>query len=107
MTSANNQPRRIRASWSPSTAMMPLRFSPALSTNIAATVIVAVLEKPDRASLGDTTPKISSVHSTSSATTSIRSFSVTNKVTAPTSTSSVITRSIGHFRPCCLRNPAP
>ena len=78
-TSRNSQGQRIRASISPTPFRTPLCWMPALSTNIAATVIVASLEKPESASRGVTRPSTITVARTSIATTSTGSFSVTKR----------------------------
>ena len=97
-SSMNRKPFFTRPNSRPSEASAPVCARPALSTNIAATVIVASLEKPESASTGVTRPSTSRLASTSIATTSTGSFSVTNRATAPTSTSSVRMASISIVR---------
>src|SRR5690606_21790011 len=89
ITSASSQPQRIRAMVSPSRLSDPLRCSPALSTNIAATVTVAGLLKPDSASSVLTRRRVSRAASTSIATTSGCIFSLMNSAMAPASTRKV------------------
>src|SRR5690606_10810663 len=72
----------------------PLRCSAPLSTNMAATMTVAWLLKPDRASGTVMTPVSISAVITSSATTSTRSFSVTNSAMAPARMASVNQRAM-------------
>ena len=62
----------------------PLRNIPALSTNIAPTVTVAVLANPASPSAGVSTRKTSSTIMTRIATMSVENFSVTNRTTAQT-----------------------
>src|SRR5690606_31061406 len=69
ITSRNSHCERIRDSTSPIAATAPLRCSAALSTNIAATMIVAWLLKPDRPSGTVSTPVTTSAVITSRATT--------------------------------------
>src|SRR5690606_41485171 len=79
ITSMNSHCQRILDSTSPTATRAPLRCSAPLSTNIAATITVAWLLKPDSASGTVITPVTISAVITSSATTSTRSFSVTNR----------------------------
>src|SRR5690606_36378849 len=65
-----------------------------LSTNMAATMTVAWLLKPERASGTVITPLTISAVITSSATTSTRSFSVTNRAMAPARMASVSHRAM-------------
>src|SRR6056297_1194715 len=71
-----------RMTWRPMTLAMPVRVSPSERMNMAHTVITAVLEKPLKASSGETSPVIASVPSTSSATTSMRIHSPMNRTRA-------------------------
>src|SRR5690606_29409457 len=73
---------RARPSRSPMRDSAPLFWSPAASTNMAATVIVAELLNPDRACAGSTSPVSTRLVSTSRAMASMRSFSVAKSVTA-------------------------
>src|SRR5690606_16388594 len=74
ITSRNSHCQRIRDSTSPTATSAPLRCSAPLSTNMAATMTVAWLLKPERASGTVITPLTISAVITSSATTSTRSF---------------------------------
>src|SRR5690606_26962219 len=73
ITSMNSHCQRILDSTSPTATRAPLRCSAPLSTNIAATITVAWLLKPDSASGTVITPVTISAVITSSATTSTRS----------------------------------
>lgn len=63
----------------------PLRVNPPLTMNTAHTVITAGLAKPENASSMLTKPVRTSATNTIMATTSTRSFSLTNRMTAPAS----------------------
>ena len=64
-----------RSNRRPTQSTAPLRASPADSTNIAPTVMVAGLAKPASPSSGVTIPVTTTVTASSSATTSVASFS--------------------------------
>jgi hypothetical protein len=69
----------MRLASAPGELTAPVLKSPALKTNIAPTVIVAVLLQPDKPSAGVMISLIKSRAITSSATKFTGSFSVTNK----------------------------
>ena len=81
----------------------PLRNIPALSTNIAPTVIVAVLAKPANPSAGVNTRETRSTTITRMATMSVENFSVTNSTTAAIVSSS--TKPISNVT-CVPRSPS-
>jgi hypothetical protein len=81
--------RLIRINCRVNGSSAPERSMPRLSANIAATVTVASLLKPLSASTGLTMPRITSAASTSSATRSMRSFSLANRPIAATITATV------------------
>lgn len=70
--------RLIKRATHPAT---PVFVSPSLKMRIAQTVMTAKFEKPDKASVGVTSPASASESSTRMATTSTRSFSVMKRLT--------------------------
>ncbi len=96
----SSQGRRIFISSRISGSSTPERSMPRLSANIAATVTVASLLKPDSASTGLTMPSTTRAASTISATRSMRTFSLTNIAMAATMIATVA-------QACQLMRPAP
>lgn len=97
-TSVGRRPRRpTLVSRLPRRLTAPVWTRPALSTNMAATVTVAVLLKPEMACSGVRIPLTRSVDSTRSATRSTGRRSVAKQATAPAATAitSTISRVIG------------